>query len=860
MNQNLFWGKFDPRNSAFLPLAAHCLDVAVVFRQLTALPAVRCCLECAGGAMTEAQLDRLAVLAAFHDVGKANLGFQGKALDPRVQASHIRELEVLFDDEELNDRFAQALNVKKLYGWFADDGLEKLLLAAWSHHGKPVQFQGERSGNYFLAKRWWQPQGDRDPMAAVGEILAWTQAAFPRAFAPAPPMAVSPRLQHLFAGLVMLADWLGSHPDWFPIQETTLQERLNHDRCQAPQLLQAVGLDISRVKLPDLDDFAARFGFSPRSVQALVDCLNPEDSGTRLVILEAETGSGKTEAALNWFFKLFAAGQVAGLYFALPTRVAARELYQRVVQTIVRWFPNPAVRPVTVLAVPEYPQVDGLPRKAFLPDPERANLWQEDQDVRWRERTWAAEHPKRFLATTVAVGTIDQALLSVVQTSHAHLRSACLAQHLLVVDEVHASDTYMGRLLERLLHHHLDLGGYALFLSATLGSAAKSRYLKVAQGQWTAPDFEQAQTVAYPAVTVADGRILCAAASSSGLEKRITFELQPCAFQPEQMADRLRQALSGRAKVLVILNTVSRANALLRALEGCLDREWFFCVHGVICPHHGRFAPADRVVLDEAVSGRFGKESAPGPVLLIGTQTLEQSLDLDADFLISDLAPMDVLLQRLGRLHRHRRDRPQGFEAPHCVVLVPEGELESGLDGNGKSISTYAGIGWGSVYSDLRVLELTRRLLVEHPEIAVPRDNRFLVESVTHPERLAMLSSERWQKHTQEIEGEELMKAIIAGQAMIDFDKSFGEFSFTEMGGKVVTRLGTDSLELPVEPAFISPFGQKVDRIVIPGHMKPRQSREEVVQVVAQNQELEVILRCGDKRYRYNRFGLEEML
>jgi len=101
-----------------------------------------------------------------------------------------------------------------------------------------------------------------------------------------------------------------------------------------------------------------------------------------------------------------------------------------------------------VLAVPGYAQVDGIPAQQLLPDEEAANRWQDDSDLRYRERRWAAEHPKRFLAAPIAVGTIDQALLSAVQTAHAHLRAICLDRSLLVVDEVHASDHYMTQLLK----------------------------------------------------------------------------------------------------------------------------------------------------------------------------------------------------------------------------------------------------------------------------------------------------------------------------------------------------------------------------------------------------------------------------
>jgi CRISPR-associated endonuclease/helicase Cas3 len=193
---------------------------------------------------------------------------------------------------------------------------------------------------------------------------------------------------------------------------------------------------------------------------------------TRLLLIESDTGSGKTEAALAWWMRLYAEGKVDGLYFALPTRVAARELYTRVLQAVERAFePDQRPRPV-LLAAPGYVRIDGEP---VLPDPSGA-LWDDDTARKWRERLWSAERPKRFLAAPVAVGTIDQALLSVLQVKHSLMRSVCLDRHLLVVDEVHASDPYMRELLKGLLRGHLARGGWALLLSATLGETAAAAF------------------------------------------------------------------------------------------------------------------------------------------------------------------------------------------------------------------------------------------------------------------------------------------------------------------------------------------------------------------------------------------------
>lgn len=874
----IFWGKFSSESRQCLPLTLHSLDVALIFRKLCNLNAIRRSLDLASGSnLTPQQLDRLAVLAMLHDAGKANLGFQLKVFRKQtVPAGHVRELAPLLDpealDPDLHQAFLQALP-QELATWFSDDLVAySYMMAIFSHHGRPLKFRGEKSGSYFRARdKWWHPQGQWDPMAAIKEIGEGARQAFPRAFKPGGvPLPKNPRLHHRFAGLLVLADWLGSHSHWFPLRHQPLSTRLQYGRETVPLLLRAVGLDVSSVrtsldsrKLKEFRCFEDRFQFPPRPLQQAISELDPDDDNTRLVIAESETGSGKTEAALNWFFDLFVTGKVDSLYFALPSRVAARELYVRVDRTVRRWFPDPDSRPVTVLAVPGYVQVDGVAPERVLPEEDKANRWQDDEESRRRERQWASERPKRFLAAAVAVGTIDQALLSAVQTSHAHLRSVCLDRSLLVVDEVHASDSYVSCLLKFLLEHHLSIGGRAMLLSATLGAGARNTYASTALGNRPndarvslTPDLADAIADPYPAVTLADG-IPRSTGAAIGQSKKVRFELLPYAFKPDEIVDTVVNALKATARVLIILNTVGRANTLLRTLEenAAINPAHLFSLNDTICPHHGRFAPEDRSFLDEQVSNRLGKGSAPGPLLLIGTQTLEQSLDIDADLMITDLAPADVLLQRTGRLHRHDRLRPEGFETPRCLVLVPEADLGAALDKRGYVAGAYKSVGYGSVYEDLRILELTRRVLIRHPKVSIPQDNRLLVEMATHPQRLEALTHGHWSKHREIIEGGDLACAIAAGHATAIYNQYFGECHFNELGGKVAVRLGADSLELKLDRPFKSPFGQILHHLVIPGHMAPGDPEDLIT--VQDEQDGISILKCGDRRYEYSRYGLE---
>lgn len=855
-----FWGKLDSslvggvRSS--LSLCDHCVDVASVFRALCDLPAIRRCLaDLLPHYEVGVSLDRLAVIALLHDLGKCNIGFQAKR-DPSAinTAGHVRETAPLFLDETLSAKAAEALGLADMAGWFDDtQGAARLLLASISHHGQPAFDWNEADGNDIRAMlKLWRPDGKLDPFVGLLELGGIVRKAFPVAFqGPAPPIVVSIELEHRFAGLVMLADWLGSHREaFFPFEHEG--DRIEWSRRQAMKALAAVGLDVTQARrriAHGLPSFATMFNLAvePRPLQ--VALANDELPG--LLIAESDTGSGKTEAAIMHFLTLFAAGHVDGLYFALPTRVAARELYRRVLDAIKRVFG--ADHPPILLAVPGYTHIDGEPVYAL---PAETHLHHEHEQFH-RERTWAAERPKRFLAAPIAVGTIDQALFSAIQVPHAHLRAACLDRSLLVIDEVHSSDVYMRYLSRSLLNRHIKAGGRALLLSATLGSAARAEYLALGHRAPPLDPFDLASAQPYPALS-APGEAMRALADPSGYAKVVQLEPQNCLQTPEAMLPRLRDAMCTGQRVMVVMNTVGRAIALARHAEADPELAPFlFSVENRHCPHHGRFARADRELMDEAVAATLGKGSPTGARLLIGTQTLEQSLDIDADWLITDLCPIDVLLQRIGRLHRHDRGpRPTAV----CTVLLPE-ETDFSLFLNRAGEVRQKGLaGLGSVYEDLRILQLTRDLVTQTPAIQIPRDNRLLVETATHPERLATLQAEAWARHAQHIEGIGGAQQTAAHNAAMP-DKHFGDFMFPgTIEGHLATRLGLNDRRLTLGGVYTSPFGLAIDEINLPGHLAKGLDSEQAHRVIQERDNLLIQADpLGRFVYHYTRFGLEKI-
>lgn len=852
-----FWGKLSEDHSQQLSLAHHSIDVASVFRALCDLPAIQRALGLGGHPVT---LDRLAVFALLHDLGKCNGGFQIRR-DPAATntAGHVTETAALLYCGDLAARANDSLGLGEISSWFdSHDGCSRMLLAAIFHHGKPAYKHDIGDSNQIdRLKRHWQPRDGIDPFVGLRELGATARNTFPSAFKEnTPPIPVTIELEHHFAGLVMLADWLGSHREaFFPFEHEG--NRIEWSRRQARKALAAVGLDVSAARdrvATQLPSFRDTFGIAgePRPLQsALASTELPS-----LLIAESDTGSGKTEAALMHFLALFGAGMVDGLYFALPTRVAARELYERVDAAMKRVFGNDC--PPVLLAVPGYALVDGERADSILPT--SAYLFHEEDQKR-RDRTWAAERPKRFLAATIAVGTIDQALFSTIQVPHAHLRAACLDRSLLVIDEVHSSDVYMRYLVRRLLRRHSKAGGRALLLSATLGAAARAEYLYPETSRPEAEPLAIAASLPYPAMSAPEQptRHLSDPASRS---KTVQLEPQPALQAPETLLPRLREALNRGQRILVVLNTVGRAVALARLADA--DPELaraMLSVNGMRCPHHGRFARADRQLMDRTVSEKYGRNSPDGAVLLIGTQTLEQSLDIDADWLITDLCPIDVLLQRIGRLHRHDRGpRPP----PTCTVLLPEEpDFSTFLNPRGE-VRRGNLAGFGTVYEDLRILQLTRDLVAASPTIEIPRDNRNLVESATHPERLASLKDEAWELHGRHIDGTCLAKIIAAHGAAIP-DKHFGDFSFQDdwMADKdyqhLSSRLGLNDRTLSLGGGRRTPFGQTITEINIPGHLAPKTETEQAHLVSLEGDTLLIQADpAGQAIYRYSRFGLEK--
>lgn len=866
-----FWAKLSPYGGdeieAWHPLPAHAADVAACTQALLRHSSLGTRLADLVGQdnLTDLQIDRLCVLAALHDLGKYNIGFQNrKLIHPPFTTGHVGEALAAFGTDA-GVRIGEALRFDTMAAWGGTETtFEDLLVTALGHHGRPVT-PGGRS-----TRRAWEPTDELNPFEGLANLRDTVEDWYPRAFdSEGDPLPDEPEFQHAFNGILTLADWLGSNESFFPYAEKGDSPRITFARDRAREAIRHIGLDpgLARRGLTDQPPaFQQVWPFEPRPAQRKFEQL-PTDGGGSLSILEAPTGSGKTEAALIRFLRLFSAGAVDGLYFALPTRAAATQIHGRVQEALERVVPDAEARPPVVLAVPGYLSDDDV-EGALLDD--YGALWPEG-DRRWRYRTWASERPKRYLAGTVAVGTVDQVLLSALKVDHSHLRAAALLRHLLVIDEVHASDAYMSSLLEAVLERHLAADGHAMLMSATLGERARHQYLELARDEDSdRRPLDEARKVPYPVVAHTERGSSPRSDPIPSIElseKKVEVELVPSIDNPTSVARRALEAADQGARVLVLRNTVRGCRNLQRGLEtaaGGPDDERLFRCSSTVAAHHSRFASPDRELLDEAVEKVFGKGSCHRGVVLSATQTVEQSLDIDADLLVTDLCPADVLLQRIGRLHRHDRDdRPDGYRHPRVVVLVPESpEIGQHIETKGEHTGHAVGPhGLGTVYEDLRVLQATWSELRDRRSISLPSDSRRLVEAATHPEALARVVEERgggWVEHAQAMKGMRQAEKGLADLNVADWSIRFGdrESLFPDhTGERVQTRLGEGDRRAVLSEPVSSPFGQQVDELTVPSWMAP-EAEEGGEAEVLRSGDGETVFRFGSKQYRYDRLGL----
>ena len=773
------------------PLLAHSADVAASFERLITSTAIGDRFNELFGGMSQTTEARLCVLAALHDAGKANRFFQNNVYGGPT-ATHQSPLVYLLR----NDRGRLArLGVEEMHEWFEGVGYQ-WLDTTWAHHGSPLS--DIRPGGS-LSQIW-----DTLAMDSFARLREAVEMWYPAAFDGDDLVPDSMPAQHLFNGVLTLADWIASDSLLFPwkqredadLRDPAVAKDVADRRAAAA--FDAIGMTPRRPTTTQIEAILED-GHVPYKVQQAVRNAPAPSSGS-LVVLESPTGSGKTEGALGRFARLSDLGLVDSLFFAAPLRTAAKQLHARVCEAMEAFY-GENVYPH--LAIPGYIQAGS-----------EQGFYAGKHQVRWDDDAigrlgWAAETSRRFTASPIAVGTTDQVLLAALKNRHAHLRAAGLSRSLIVVDEVHASSTYMHKAMQRVIDLHLAAGGHAVLMSATLQTSVRAEYT----GE-DPKDLRNAKNELYPRVMsrTESGVGVSRDLDCPGRSKTVQIDRQRVVHDAGRVAQLATTAARKGARVLVIRNTVAACQDTFEHIPDELS----FAVNGISAPHHSRYAAEDRFRLDARIEALYGdtptRKSSNG-VVTVATQTVEQSLDIDADLLITDLCPMDVLLQRIGRLFRHQHDyaRPAGFEEARCIVLTTERPIASYINSDSGAAYALTVPGAGTVYSALHI-KSTFDVLSGRADITIPEENREVVEESLHPETLDALARQApFDKIKSAMQNQDLVQRVKASHGGIDWGASYPEQAFPSK--RVPTRLGLMTILAELPEDVNTPLGHTTRRV-----------------------------------------------
>lgn len=641
-----------------------------------------------------------------HDIGKICPTFQKKLYDK------------LNDGESWPQLQAVDIKIEETWGYHAAisfaamkevSGMEALAWSLGLHHATNIS-QKPHDCEQFGGKGWAD---------ARKKLLNHLKGSHPW------PNAASLTESLLLGGLTIISDWIASG-----------------DIFSDPQLpwadLVDPALDNAGFVYPEIYEnlsFEEIFGFKPNSCQMeLANAVN----GPGVYILEAPMGMGKTEAALFAAYKLLSSGQACGLYFALPTQLASNMINQRINAFLKRIL----IKPV----------------KAVLA---HSDAWL----ARWQMQQAGCElspngqwfdHGRRAILAPYAVGTVDQALMAAIRVKWAGLRLFGLAGKVVILDEIHSYDEYTGKLVKSLIEHLVSMGSTVVILSATLSQAKRCEFLSGKEKNAMKGES------AYPLLTSSlPDKTITARKPEKPASKTVSLKFEKNdELAIEEILDR---AASGQQTVW-IENTVQMAQDVFRKLAA--RASGLGIETGLL---HSRFIMGDRFKNEAHWTALLGKDGRYGTKnrsdcgrILVGTQVIEQSLDLDADFLVSRFAPADMALQRLGRLWRHERKSRPGNARCEAWLLAPL--LVDALENPEKAFADSGSSYVYSPYALARSLEACQN----KDKLRLPEDIRALIESA---------SSKR-----EEIAGSPLGNAQIREKKIVDMKIGQALYSLSSIG------------------------------------------------------------------------------
>jgi len=738
------------------PLILHLLDVAASAEAILAREpeATRMRMaECLGMDWKDAR-PWLLLVVACHDLGKACPGFQCKwPVAPETGLRMPRN-----PNDKINHAFVSQIALAELLQerkW--PEELAALAAdAVGCHHGERAnEIEKDEAAHEMYVGRGERLEAVRQDWVQARKVLAESLLdVFKPARIPDKQTFTGPDFM-LLAGLTSFADWIGSNEVWFPFGSPVNCENLPgwfiKRRGQADKALDAIGWGFRTPLSPEPKSFDQVFKFAPRPLQqAVADALG-EVTSPSIFLVEAPMGEGKPEAAFFAYLDLQRRFVHRGLYIALPTKATGNAMFKRTLKFLRR---QGAERKLDLQLLHGATLLNDAFQNLRL-----TGIYDPETGGEIRAGEWFT-NKKRALLSEYGVGTVDQALLPILPVRHNFVRLWGLANRVVVFDEIHAYDAYTGTLLIHLLRWLLALGSSVVLLSATLPPSVRRKLATVIGSN--APEQEEP----YPRLSIfTSGREVMQKHFEADPARRRTLRLQSIPSDLPSMHSALMNHLANGGMGLALVNTVQRAQELYRLfpagapLERDGQRIGKRLSDGTeVYLFHARYPADQRQKREDQVLETFGEEGERhGRKILIATQVAEQSLDLDFDVIATDLAPIDLILQRAGRLWRHeRKTRP----VAEPVLLV------AGLDGD-EPPSFGKPLWWGKVYRE-KQLFLTWCTLRDRQCLVLPDEIDSLVQAVYEEQvDVPEFMRERLEKALEFEEGETITYRGQANQAII---------------------------------------------------------------------------------------------
>lgn len=649
----------------------------------------------------------LMLCVALHDLGKATPTFQRMAewMVPYLQAAGFS-----FDaaSGKHHSITGEATLRRVVRSRSASNGWLLLLRAACAHHG-----EFPRRSVVMETDEWLDEPADVRWAECRSRILSTLETLFGARVEG--DNHATERDGMRFAGFCAVADWIGSNAEVFEYSEApaSAEAYLTLARRRAQDAVKRSGFE-ERATTTPLLTFRELFPpFDPWPLHQVCDEIAQTASGPSLHVVEAPMGEGKTEAA-------FVLAQAAahhnghqGVYVGLPTKATANAMYSRLRKFMAACGMGDAslVRAHGDASLFD----DGSYAASAAIEGIYGNSERPSQDV-LAARRWFLSSKQRLLATFGA-GTIDQALRTVMMSAHQFVGLAGLAGKTVILDEVHAYDHYTGHLLERLVEWLGALETNVVLLSATLPTKTRQALCAAyARGATGTEPSEPPRFAPYPRIT----SVCCAQVDSRSFNPRgapVPYRVEECGPDINELVIAAIEEAEAGACVAIIVNTVARAQDIFAALAAAAPPS----LQKLLL--HARLLPDERLGRETRLHSLLGPQGEgvdrPKGCVVVGTQVLEQSLDVDFDRMYTDIAPMDLIIQRMGRLHRHERDnRNPRFSEPLVRIVKPPGDWRS----TDHELLSF-------VYEEI-VIRFTLRELEARAVITLPTDIDDLVERV----------------------------------------------------------------------------------------------------------------------------------